>query len=262
MPTPFTHLMFAQKLLRDPQVLTPTRALLSTEKGAFLLGSIAADARVGAGAPRETTHFYAYGQDITEHPWRVMLAKNPALNRPHSAAHRAFVAGYVAHLAMDEYWSLNMVHPHFVLRDWGTRYTRFLMLHVILIYMDQRDLLSLEPWQSQALSTADPRHWLTFISDDDLRAWRELIHDQIRPGGVSQTFEIFAPRIGITTEELRAAMDTDAKLEEGLWRHIPKATLAQVEDGMYAFARQQLADYLAESAPVLTRESDGDPGTG
>jgi hypothetical protein len=132
MPTPFTHLEIAQRLLCDPHVPESTRALLDSERPAFLLGSVAADARDGAGATRESTHFYAYDRPIEERPWRVMMNSFPALARPHSRAQVAFRAGYVAHLSIDEEWGRKLVRPRFVKHEWGTPWEhRFLMLHII-----------------------------------------------------------------------------------------------------------------------------------
>lgn len=248
MPTPFTHLAFAQRALHDLTLTGSHREAVELSRSAFLLGSIAADARVGAGAPRSHTHFYVYDQPMEDHPWRVMLKRNPALWSPHDAAHRAFIAGYVAHLAMDEYWSLNMVRPHFIQREWATGRWRLLMLHVILIFMDERDYHQREGWQAETLHTAQPNAWLEFLSDDDLRLWRDLIHAQITPHGISQTYEIFGQRVGMPADELRALMDTDAKLHENLWQYVSQETLAEIEQGMYHFALEQMRAYLDESA--------------
>jgi hypothetical protein len=250
MPTPFTHLEIAQRLLRDDEVPAPVRALLDRESGAFLLGSIAADARVGAGLPRSATHFYSYAEAITEHPWHVMVRAHPALLDPRDDAQRAFVAGYVAHLSVDEWWSLHMVRPHFAEREWGhdnNRAWRFYMLHIILIYMDERDLGHLEPWQAESLNRAEPSDWLPFASDADLRDWRDLIDAQIVPGGESRTLEIFGGRINKAPEEMRAFLDSPSQMQSGLWDHIPMPLLAEVEAGMYDHARQQMLTYLQES---------------
>lgn len=247
MPTPFSHLAVAQRLLSDELLSPDYRAFLQTEVGAFLPGNVAADARVGAGVPREKTHFYGFAQNITENPWRVMLKKNPELWQPHSAAQRAFVAGYIAHLALDEIWSRQMVRPHFVEREWGNRELRFMMLHISLIYMDERDLRIIDPWQSEKLNSIQPDHWLKFISDQDLSAWQRLIQEQLKPGGVSQTLEIFGKRIAKTPAELRAILDSDTQMQTNLWDHIPLDVLAEVEQNMYLHARDGVSEYLSKS---------------
>jgi len=247
MPTPFTHLEIAQRLLDDNAIPQPIREALRSEAGAWLLGNVAADARVGSGVPREKTHFYAYQEGITEHPWRIMVDENPALLRPNDAAHQAFVAGYVAHLSVDEIWSLQMVGPHFAGRDWADRAERFYMLHIILIYMDERDLPKIADWQAEALCRAEPDDWLDFMSDNDLRHWQTLIYDQIKPGGRSATLDIFGGRINVEPAEMRKLVDSEAEMQQRLWDHVPKPLMHEVEAACYAHAREQVLRYMRES---------------
>lgn len=247
MPTPFTHLETAQRLLKDGQIPLDVRALLDADRSAFLLGHIAADARVDAGVSREATHFYAYDRPIDEHPWRVMMHRYPDLQSAHSPAQRAFLAGYVAHLSIDEYWTLNMVRPYFIKREWNTpsREFRFLMLHIILCYLDERDLRRLLPWQNESLCAAQPEDWLPFMSDDILRGWRDFIGEQLKPGGISQTLALFGARIGKQPEELRAILDSPEQMENGLWANVPPEDLARIEGEMYGYACEQMAIFFS-----------------
>ncbi len=245
MPTPFTHLAIAQRLLADPALPPNVRDLLHAQRPAFLLGSVAADARVNSGSQRADTHFYRYEAAITEHPWRVMLAQHPVLQQAKDAAQMAFLAGYVGHLAVDEYWSVNML-PHFHNRAWGTRDFRYFMLHILLIYMDERDLALLGDWQAAALSSARPDGWLPFMPDAKLRDWRDFIAGQITPGSESRTLQIFGARIHRTPGEFRAVLDEPKQMQTNLWQHIAPEELARIEQAMYAFARDQLAEYVAE----------------
>jgi hypothetical protein len=245
MPTPFTHLASAQQMLVDAQVPADLRALLERELPAFLLGNIAADARVSSNINREATHFFAYDRPIEQHPWRVMLEQHPSLQVPTTDAQRAFLAGYVAHLSLDEVWSLEMVRPHFVGGEWGDRRLRFLMLHIILIYMDERDYAALLSWQRPTLCAATPHDWTPFMSDDTLAEWRDFIGGQIAPGS-SQTLEVFGGRISVTPGELRAILDDPAQMQRDLWDHIPRALLADIETRMYAHARAQMVAFLLE----------------
>lgn len=247
MPTPFTHLEIAQRLLADETIPHPVRCALRDECPAFLLGSIAADARTEGGLRREDTHFYHYEQGISDHPWRVMFQQHPTLQPPHSAAQRAFLAGYVAHLSVDEIWSLNMLGPHFAGREWAPRPTRFLMLHILLIHMDERDLHSLLPWQCSTLAQAAPDEWLPFMSDAILRDWRDFIGQQIAAEGASQTLAVFGSRINRTPEELRAILDSPEQMQHDLWQHITPELLTQVEAQMYNHACEQLRRYWEES---------------
>jgi hypothetical protein len=247
MPTPFTHLFIAQRLLDDEQVASETRDLLNHERSAFLLGSIAADARVSSGIQRADTHFYRYDELMRDHPWRVMMANYPTLEHAHDPAHRAFLAGYVAHLSVDEVWTKEMLRAWFFDRNWGPddRF-RFLMLNILLIYMDERDYALLESWLADSLLAAQPGEWLPFMGRDDLKAWRDFIATQLARG--SQTLEVLGARIKRSPEELRLVLDSPARLQADLWDYVAPDILAQVEEHMYAFSRDQMLVYLEESS--------------
>jgi hypothetical protein len=244
MPTPFTHLRVAQQLLADPQVPAHWRDGLRESVSAFFLGNIAADARVSSGLKRADTHFYAYDVPMIDHPWRVMLAQHPVM--PCSAAHRAFLAGYVAHLSMDEVWTLDMMKPYFVEQTWGRdRKFRFFMLHILLIYLDERDLAALDrDAAADVLEQARPDDWLPFMPDADLCAWRDFIAEQLR--GESQTLAVFGARINKTPAEFRAVLDAADVLERDLWTHVPLSVLAKMETQMYTHARAQMLMFLDE----------------
>ncbi|MBZ0281097.1 MAG: zinc dependent phospholipase C family protein [Anaerolineae bacterium] len=248
MPTPFTHLEIAQRMLVDENIPPATRAALEADRPAFLLGSIAADARTEGGLRREDTHFYSYDKGIHEHPWRVMMGHNPNLQPPKSAAQRAFLAGYVGHLSVDEIWSLKMLGPHFAGRDWAPRSVRFFMLHILLVSMDERDLRQLFPWQSPTLVEAHPTEWLPFMNDSILTDWRDFIGEQIKPGGESQTLAVFGSRINKKPEELRGVLDSPERMQNELWAHITPEILAGVETEMYRHACEQLVTYWEESS--------------
>lgn len=243
MPTPFTHLEIAQRLLFDEQLPSDLRQELHDSIGAFLLGSIAADARVNAGTDRAATHFYSYTRPIKRPPYQIMLERYPLLNQPTSPDHQAFIIGYIAHLCVDEYWALHMSAPHFYLRRWAADQERYYMLHIILIHMDERDYQHLADWQAEALNSAQPADWLPFMPDEVLRDWQDLIYQQINAPNKSRTLEIFGGRIQKTAEEFRQVLDNPTVIHQRLWQHIPRETLAEVEAGMYAYARQQIALY-------------------
>lgn len=243
MPTPFTHLEIAQRLVSDEQLPLDLREALQDSVGAFLLGSIAADARVNAGTDRADTHFYSYTKPIERPPYQIMLERYPTLNQPTKPDHLAFIMGYIAHLCVDEYWAIHMSSPHFYMREWADVQERYYMLHIILIYMDERDYHQLADWQPDALHSAQPQTWLPFMSDEVLSGWQDLIYQQINAPNKSLTLEIFGGRIHKTAEELRQVLDTPEVMQQRLWQHIPLEILAEVEAGMYAYAREQIALY-------------------
>jgi hypothetical protein len=248
MPTPFTHLAAAQRFLDEPAIAEEHRELFRQHLGAFLLGNVAADARNESGTPRAATHFYDFAEKMTaDMPWQTMLREHPDLWTPRDTAHEAFVAGYIAHLSMDEVWSRRMVGPYFVAGNWADRTQRWVMLHVILICMDERDEHALAPWHGQALASAAPSGWAAFLTDASLQGWRDMIAGQLLPGGRSQTLHIFGARAHRTPEQFRALLDDSAAMHDALWQHVSPDTLGQIEAEMYDHAVTQTLAYLAQA---------------
>jgi len=251
MPTPFTHLAVTARLLDDSSPLPGgVRAALLAESGAFLLGNIAADARISSGLNREDTHFYAYDRPMTDHPWRVMLASFPALRRPVNPAQRAFVAGYVAHLTLDEVWSLQIVRPYFGQGTWRPPPERFFLLNALLVQMDARDYRLLPPWQRSTLLDAAPGDWLPFMTDADLRGWRDFVGLQLPREGASQTLQVIGERVGLTPEALQAFIESEERMSP-LWANVPTEAVAETEQTMEARAREDLLTYWAETEAAV-----------
>ncbi|MFN8565149.1 MAG: zinc dependent phospholipase C family protein [Anaerolineae bacterium] len=244
MPTPFTHLLVAQRLLSDSTLPPAQRALLKAHPGAYLLGSVVADAHGLAGMRREDTHFYAFDRPMEDHAWRVMMARYPALADARDPAWRAFLAGYVTHVSMDEIWSLSMTGPEFADREWAPRIQRFLMLHILLIYMDERDLHRLNQRLNRTLHNVQAHCWLPFLDDAVLHEWGEFIYRQIIPGGVSETLEVYGGRLQTTPGDLRAILDSPERMRAELWANVTPEKTAEVEAQMLDHARAQMIAYL------------------
>jgi len=243
------HLAFAQRVIDDPVLPATIRAFLTSPEnwGAFLLGSIAPDARVSSGIKRVDTHFYEYTPQIVTPPFTVMLGQFSQLNRDQlsAEAHIAFVAGYGAHLAMDEIWCVELLFPYFM-RRWDDQFTSFHMLHMLLASLDARDYDSL-PKQDHypAIVNAQPNDWLPFIPDDALIEWRDLIVGQLAPGAASSTVEILSRRIDMPPEEMHRFISSPEQMAQNLWRNVPPSTIAAVEQSMYDRARAVLLTYLS-----------------
>jgi hypothetical protein len=237
------HLALAQRLIQDPELPPAMRDTLATGWGPFLLGSIAPDARVSSGIARTSTHFFEYGPVVDPSPVPNMLSLHPELRQIADVAKRAFIVGYVAHLVMDEIWCVDLLYPIFY-REWGTPRDRFILLHMLLSFLDERDFGAiLGTDQHLALATAQPTHWLPFLPDPDLVTWRNLIAEQIVPPGNNRTFEILGSRIAMQPHEL-AAIVHDTRQMSRLWTQLSPQVLSDVESAMYAGVRTAVRDYL------------------
>jgi hypothetical protein len=124
------------------------------------------------------------------------------------------------------------------------------MLHVLLIYMDERDYGLLEGWHADTLIAAQPNEWLPFMTGDDLKAWRDFIAIQLTRG--SQTLAVLGARIKRSPEELRALLDSPERLQADLWEHVGPEVLVQIEDTMYTACRDEMLVYLDEFSAYST----------
>jgi len=130
------------------------------------------------------------------------------------------------------------------------------MTYMLLIYMDERDESAISPAIPPLLRRSEPYHWLPFMPDDVIQDWRDFIAQQLE--GASETLKIFGGRIGTSPDELRRMLDDPRIMQHYLWDHIPLTLLAEVEQALYAYARQQLLIYLRDydgppSEPVETQ---------
>ena len=169
--------------------------------------------------------FFEYAAKIEPNAPDAMLSAHPTL-RNANGDQRAFVAGYVAHLAMDMVWAEDMLFPYFYQRDdWADEITRYNMLHVLLCHLDARDFRQWLPHFPDELAAAQPSNWLPFLSDSDLAQWRDLIANQICSTCDSQTVVVLGKRVRIGAEGLRSILDDPAKMQSEVWDYVPLAAV-------------------------------------
>jgi hypothetical protein len=247
------HMALVNRLIDDASLPAASRTLLRSAWGAFLLGSIAPDARVSSGISRVDTHFFEYTPTIDPPPASAMLNRHPslrrsALNDENEVAKAVFVAGYAGHLAMDEIWCVDMLFPHFIhWNGWDSQASAMLTLHVLLSHLDERDLQLLPAGEHTHLLLAEPCRWLPFMPDEALRGWRDIVATQFPPAGASRTLEILGKRIGLSVENMTELLTSPARMDEIVWSNISADRLAVAEEAMYVAVRRTVIDYLEDS---------------
>ena len=104
MPTPIMHLVLAEEILEEPRLSFGTRRLLREQRGPFLLGHVCPDVQTVSRQGRAETHFYTVPRSSQRPACETLLAAFPQLADVESLppAQAAFVAGYLAHLLLDE----------------------------------------------------------------------------------------------------------------------------------------------------------------
>jgi len=242
------HMALVKRLINDQAFPDSARRFLTTHWGAFLLGSIAPDARVSSGVKRVSTHFFEYGEDINPPAVTAMLNRYPELTRRvlTNEERIAFVAGYAGHLMMDQVWYTDMLRPHFEHSEWADRKTKFVVLHYLLAALDQRDypLLPRQYYYEQ-LCAATPLRWLPFMSDAGLIEWRNLLTAQLAPEGDNQTCTILGERIGLSGADLASQITSADAMQRSTWANIPRDSLNKAEEAMYEGVRETVITYLS-----------------
>ena len=244
MPTPIQHLAIADDVLADPALPSAVRARLTAERGAFLFGTIAPDVQSVSQQPREATHYFTLPPIHAQPAPRVMLTTHPALGDADqlAPAQAAFVAGYLAHLALDELWIESVFGPHFGLKAaWGTFRERLLIHNVLRTWLDQRDQSRLNGNLSATLSQVEPSQWLPFVADDHLRVWRDEIASELRPGATVRTVEVFAERLHVPPDALRRLIESPDEMQQVFSRLSPGCV-----EQFYADARVASAYWIVE----------------
>jgi len=248
MPTPINHLVMAREVLERGTLAAPARWLLVAQYGPFLLGHTAPDVQTVSGQRREETHFYALPPRNDVPAAQVLLDTYPALARAGrlEPAHAAFMSGYLAHLLADELWWREVFQPFFGPdAGWSTWEERLFLHNVLRTWLDEEDQARLDGHEAAVLATAEPRGWLPFIRDEDLRAWRDDLVEQLRPGRRIRTAEVFAERMGVSAEMVETAAHSPERMA-WIFQHVPPERLQAYRDMVLRRSVQLINEYLRE----------------
>jgi hypothetical protein len=253
-PTPFFHLSLALQLLQHPALSIPARTFLRERRCAFLLGNTAPDVQGISGQERAATHFFDLPiRPGDSPPWEKLLALHPALAQPQQldSQQAAFLAGYLCHLRADWDWVLEIFLPAFGPRcTWGTFRQRLYYHNVLRAYLDQRLLPTLRGSLEGCLGAVDPDGWLPFVAGQHLRAWRDLLAPQFRPGAAAQTVDVFASRQGIPSAEYYALLSSETRMQAEIFVHVPPEQIERYRQHLLVECIRLVETYLATGRPA------------
>jgi hypothetical protein len=247
MPTPIMHLALAEEILHRGDFPPAVRRLLIQQRGPFLLGNTAPDVQTVSGQTREETHFYTIPPTSDRPAYETLFAAHPQLAHARSLppAQAAFVAGYVAHLLLDELWLTDIFQRYF-LWDWGPQRERIFLHNVLRTWMDRQDQPRLNGSLIVALRGARPQGWLPFVVDEHLEAWRDWLVEQLVPGHTVRTAEVFAQRMGVPVAQVEIVLSSPQQMEERVFRRVPRSALQAFHDIGYARSVALVDRYLGE----------------
>jgi hypothetical protein len=246
MPTPIMHLDLADTIIRRGDLEPEVQQLLAEQRGPFLLGNTAPDVKSVSGQRRQETHFYSIHHNSGAPAVQALLAAHPALREPAglAPAHAAFVAGYVAHLTLDELWLEQVYRPYFVGSTAESLRQGAFAHNVLRTWLDRRALEGLDRGVAEALRRAEPDRWLPFTEDSHLRSWRDWLVQQLSPGHSVQTAAVFAERMGVPVEEVEAVLGSETGMEEQVFTRMPRSAVAAFEVAGYERCVAQIHSYL------------------
>jgi len=246
MPTPFYHLVVAGEVLDHPDLDAGLRDRLRAARAAFLFGNTAPDVQTVSGQSREATHFFDLPLDPRHPALATLFAAHPELARPGALgeARAAFMAGYLAHLRLDELWIERIFAPYFGLDvHWGRGFRERLLLHnVMRAYLDHQDVPRLRGWAGREIAAARPQHWLPFADDRHLIAWRDLLAGQLAPDAPLRTIEIFAERMRVPPATIEALLAPE-ELAARVWQRLPEDRLLEFREQGVAMTIDLLHQY-------------------
>jgi hypothetical protein len=245
MPTPFMHLALAEEVLQGDELSRTASNLLHQQRGPFLLGNTAPDVQTVSGQARIESHFYTLPRTTDRPAHESLFATHPALAQPAELppAQAAFVAGYIAHLLLDELW-LDDIFLRFFSEDWASRRQRAFIHNVLRTWADRQDRQRLNGTVAAALYEAEPQRWLPFVDDDNLRAWRDWLIQQLSPGQDTHTTEVFAQRMGVSTTDIEALLSSPDMMAAQVFSRVDQAALRSFHDTGYARGIALINRYL------------------
>jgi hypothetical protein len=237
MPTPAVHLYLAQEILQAVPA-----GCLNGATGDYLLGNIAPDAWSLGGLTRREAHILPIPIPPGKHCADELLALYPHLraSRQLPPAAAAFVAGYMAHLLVDELWYYRIFEPFFSReREGDAPIQRRLLYHNVLrLYCENALQDRVAGELVDALAGSAAQYAFPLFDDAALSAWRDRISAEMRPGASRRSAEVFAARLRAPVEQLLALLCDPAALETEVLGRLPAGLLAAVAaDGVDQAAR-------------------------
>lgn len=249
MPAICWHMVTAREAVlptKDPN--------LEENLGCLLLGATAPDIRVITGSSREDTHFYDLSQTDAESgvvrffEAHASLARKEALSFPL----RAFVAGYLTHLAVDELWINEMYRPFFgkgsLLED---EPMANIMDRLIQFEMDRRERLERGKMAElyAVVSQSELGDTSNFLDPIVLQRWREAVCDMISQEPSWETLRRYAERhFGagqrLTEEQVDALMAQIPSLLERATSVVTTKSIANFRAGAVARSKAVVEEYL------------------
>ena len=248
MPSIGQHMTRARtiaEVLRHPAI--------DAERGAFYLGASAPDVRVITRRDRVHTHFFDLERLEPQDSVGAMFEMYPELSDADALdpETRAFMAGYITHLVLDEVYIETMFRPFFGVQSpmaddlFGNVLDRALQYE-----MNRREMEDSEtaPHLVDAIGLCTTSNGCTFIEDEFLDRWREVVLDFARAGASWERFprmmNIHLKRAGFSEEEIERFTDDGPALAKQAYDYVGEDRVAGFIDHATVRAIDGVKGYL------------------
>src|SRR5574341_542408 len=215
-------------------------SLLDNERGNLYLGATAPDIRVVTRWERERTHFFDLNNFDEQDGAAAFLEAYPLLaGGPIEPPTRAFVAGYLTHLVMDERWINSVYRPFFGERSpLGGDLRANIMDRALQFSMDcdRRKDAEFMVHVVEAVARCDLSFDIGFIDSDSLSQWQRIVTDMMNRTPDWDRFRHGARR------HLGYAEESDEQFEE-LVRSVPDL----VDETLRYLTIQRVEGFLQEA---------------
>lgn len=229
MPTPLVHLYIAQQIIECSDSLLA--GCLQQQAGDFMLGSIAPDAWWLGDLSRVDAHVLPIPMPRDASSVVELLHAYPVLRhaRALQAPQVAFVAGYLTHLLLDELWYHDIFDPYFLSGPTDLPVQQRLVLHNVLrLFLEDTLEARVPPDCIQFLSAPQIDYRLPPIPDSTLTILRDMVVDELSPGGQSRSADVFAEQMGMPVGDLLAILRSPGRMEEEVFCRLPAGLLDHV----------------------------------
>lgn len=249
MPSLGSHLASARVLAR--QLTHPS---IEADRGAYYLGATAPDIRVLTRLDREHTHFFTLDDFGSQDSIARLFAEHPQLKDAVvlDATTRAFMAGYLTHLLMDQRYIERIYREFFGAASAYAGDPRGNILDRLLQYeMDRREREDVSAMDEirEALTGTSAAADVGFIERATLHQWREVACDIAAQPPTWDRFQRVAsrhlPAAGVDTEEAMAQFYRDLPdlLKETI-DHVTEERMREFINLTVEDSTRQLREYL------------------
>lgn len=235
---------------------------IDAERGAFYLGSSAPDVRVITRRDRIHTHFFDLDQLEPQDSVSNMFEAYPDLAEAQAldAETRAFMAGYITHLVLDEVYIETMFRPFFGVQSAMKDDLFGNVLDRALQYEMNRREMEDEHAASQlidALGLCTTSNGCTFIEDEFLERWREVVLDFARAGATWDRFprmmNIHLKRAGFSEEEIDQFTADGPALAKQAYDYVGEGRVSDFIEDATTRAIRRVRHYLGDASETTGR---------